>query len=153
MHEYFNGSEAMRLAQAAINRAGSVFQADTIRDLYQIGELQNAPLVMQRFIMANPVVRDLYHQQRCDGYSDTYLDMEPGAVGLAHYDYRRVITGMVMEDEEHGWKIVHCLDELKEGDRPLQIEEKDIVLSVWDVVEARIREGKDDPTSPTGGSL
>jgi hypothetical protein len=153
MYDRFNGAEAQRVVQAALAKAGGVLQPETIRDLWQISDVQNAPLVMQRFIMANPVVRDLYHQQRIDGYSDTYLDMEPNSKGLDHYDYRRVVTGMVMDDEEHGWKVVTCFDELKEGDRELQIEEKAAILSVWDLVEARIKDGRDDPTSKSGGSL
>ena len=52
--------------------------------------------------MAQPDIRSLYHKGHCDGYSDTYVDMEPGLVGEQHYDYRRVMDGVV-EETETGW--------------------------------------------------
>ena len=53
----YNGSEALRLARAAARKVGSLFQRDEIRVLYGIGEIQTAPLSMQRYIMAEPPTR------------------------------------------------------------------------------------------------
>lgn len=151
--EELNSAEAMRLARAAVRRAGSVFQRDEIRSMWELPQIQNAPLTMQRWIMAEPTVRQMYQEQRCDGYSETYVDMHPGAIGADHYDYRRVTNGIIVDDEEHGWKATIYLDELIEGDRDLTLDEKVDILTTWDIVSSLMKEGSEDPTSSWGGKL
>lgn len=156
LFEQFHGSEAMRLARAATRKAGSLFQADEIRSIWDLGQLQHAPLSMQRFIMAEPTVRAMFHDQRCDGYSDTYVDMQPGVIGAEHYDYRRVMTGIVQEvtdDEEVEWVCRQFIDDLVEGDRELSLEEKTDVLNTWDAVAALMNLGGEDPTSVYANKL
>lgn len=157
MFEEFNGSTAIRTARAAVRRAGNMFQRDEVRQMWEIGDIQNAPLTMQRYIMANPVVRNEFHRQRCDGYSGTYVDMEPKSVGVDHHDYRRVMSGVVEEfvnpDGEDDWKFTTYYDDELEGDAPLLFEEKVEILSTWDVVQYMMRQKKEDPTSQLGNSL
>ena len=154
LYEQINGSEALRMARAAIRMAGNVFQQDCIMSIWELAQLQNAPLTMQRWIMANPVVREVYHEQRCDGYSDTYVDMSPKDIGVNHYDYRRVMNGVVVDDEETGgWKSTIWIDDLIEGDRELEIEERDQILNTWEMVSAIMQLGDRDPTSASGGKL
>ncbi len=152
LYENVNGSEAMRVARAAIRKAGSMFQRDEIKSIWELTALQTAPPTMQRWIMANPVVREMYHQQRCDGYSDTYVDMHPGVIGKDHYDYRRAMHGM-MVDEDDGWKVTFYLDDLVDGDRELVLSEKTDILNTWDIVSAIMKAGKEDPTSVYGSKL
>lgn len=151
--DQYNSAEALRLARAAINKASSLFQSNTIRPMFVIAELQNAPLIMQRFIMAEPLTRQLFHEQRIDGFSGTYVDLQPGAVGEDHYDYRRVMDGVLVDDDENDWKVTTYLDDLAEGDRDLTFDEKIDILSTWDWVRAYLKHGEDDPTSSSGGKL
>jgi len=151
--EQFNSETAMRLARAAVRKASSLFQKDEIRDIWDLGELQQAPLRMQRFIMAEPTVRQMYIDQRCDGYADTYVDMQPGAIGTEHYDFRRATNGMVMDDEENDWVCRQFHDDLVEGDRELDLEEKVDILNTWEAVRALMAAGREDPTSPFNSKL
>jgi hypothetical protein len=156
--EQFNGSDAMRLARAALRKAGSLFQSNEIRSIWDLAELQHAPVIMQRYIMAEPTVRELFNQQRCDGYSETYVDMYPGTIGENHYDYRRVMTGMVQtvtvdDDPDVDWVCRTFIDDLVEGDRELLLEEKTDILNTWDMVASLIKEGGEDPTSPFANKL
>lgn len=153
LYDKFNSAEAMRLARAAVRRVGSIFQRDEIRSIWELGQLQNAPLTMQRWIMAEPTVRRMYHEQRCDGYSDTYVDNHPGQIGRDHYDYRRVMDGILVDSEEHDWKATVYFDDLLEGDRELTLDEKIDILSTWDVVASMMKEGSEDPTSAFGNKL
>lgn len=155
VYERFNGENAMRLARAAMRKAGSAFQRDEIRPLFTIGEMQQAPLSMQRFIMAEPTIRNMFHQQRCDGYSDTYIDLHPTAVGVDHYDYRRAMNHMVVdsEDEEHEYVCRIFFDDLVDGDRELALDEKVDVLSTWDLMKAFMEKGGEDPTSAFASNL
>jgi hypothetical protein len=125
---------------------------DRILNLFEINALQGASIQMQRWVMASPVVRELYHAQRCDGYSDTYVDVDPGLVGDNHYDYRRVMDGMMTITDDN-WSAKIYLEELKEGDRDLTHGEKVDILHTWSRLEYLIALNKEDPTSPEGGYL
>ena len=95
MYDTFNSSKAIELTKAALNQITGIFQADVIRYISDISHFQIATPIMQRYIMANPIVRHMYHDQRLDGYSDTYVDTDPGVIGEKHYDYRRVMSGIM----------------------------------------------------------
>lgn len=152
-------SDAMRLARAASRRVRSLWGADEIRPLRDIGEFQHAKINMQRWVMANPLAREYYHEQRLDGYSDTYMDMEPGKRGESHYDFRRVMNGIVQfmeeegEDGESNWSSVTYFEELHDEDRELEIDEQSTILSSWSYLEQYIRAGKEDPTSVMNADL
>ncbi len=151
MFEQFNGSEALRLAKAALRAVSHAFTPNIVQPLLTIGALQQAQTAMQPWIMANPVVRELFHQQRLDGYSDTYVDMEPGLIGERHTDYRHVMHGMLQElpdteDGEGNWKITFNDDD-RAGQPELTFTERIDILTTWDAVEALLGPGKEDPTS------
>ena len=143
----------MRVADAALRKVGGLFQPNRIRYLESVSEIQNAPVAMQRWIMAQPDIRAAYHAQRCDGYSPTYVDMYPGQVGANHYDYRQVMHGIAQDHEEDDFKVTFFMDDLEDGDvAPTHLEKVDI-LSTWDIVQAALKRGKDDPTSPFADQL
>lgn len=153
LFDKFYGSEAVRLAKAAVRKVKSIWDRDDIRELFGIGEIQQAKLIMQRWIMAEPTYRHMYHEQRCDGFSNSYVDLEPGAVGDAHYDYRRVMDGLLVDDEEEGWSMTHYIEDLREGDVDLELDEQLTILSVWDVVAMHAKAGGEDPGSVYGDKL
>ncbi len=155
LFDHYHGSEAMRFARGVLAKVKGAVQNQRIHSIWETVDFQNASLAMQRWIMANPTVRELYHKQRCDGYSDTYVDMEPGQVKHDHYDYRRVMDGVMLfePDEETDWKVYQYLDELKEGDRDLEHFEKVDIQNTWNAMDMLLAIAKDDPTSAVGGSL
>jgi hypothetical protein len=107
---------------------------------------------MQRWIMAEPTVRELYHDQRCDGFSDTYVDMEPGKVGEEHYDWRRVMSGVVRYDDDTVVAKFY-MDDLREGDRELDSWEKISIVGSWEVLKIAVSQMNEDPTSVFGDKL
>jgi hypothetical protein len=126
---------------------------DRITQLFDVQQFQGASIPMQRWVMANVHTRDLYHQQRCEGYSDTYVDVQPNIVGEGHYDYRRVMDGVMRFDQDGGWYAKCYVEDLKEGDRDLTHGEKVDIIHTWSKLEYLIALNKDDPTSPEGGYL
>lgn len=153
MYDRIYSSEAMTIARAAIAQVGHMFQEDNIRFLNTLVDIQNAPRTMQRWIMANPVVREKYHAQQCDGYSDTYVDVFPGLLKEHHYDYRRVMNHVVQEDEQHGWSVSHYVEDIFDGDRELELFEKAHILNTWEVIEGFMHAGDSDPTSVWNSKL
>ena len=145
-----------KMARRAVRGMAGLGHANMIRPLLTVSDIQAAKPVMQRYIMALPELRRLYTQQRCDGYSDSYVDHQPGKIGDAHYDYCRVMNGMVQEfkDAEGNdtWKVVMYPDDLEEGDRELEMDEQCIIANVWDIArEALLR--KIDPSDVFNGKL
>lgn len=153
MYEQLSGSHAMRVFRAAGRAVRAAWQLDEIRQLETMGDFQHAPLAMQRYLMAEPTTRALYQQQRIDGYSETYRDLFPGDIGENHYDYRRVMNGIVVVDEshedpnEHGWHATTYYDEQLPDDDDLQLSEQVDILDAWERLRAKIAAKGEDPTS------
>lgn len=152
VYDRINSSEAMNLARAAVRAAKGVFHANTIIPMYCIEDFQAAQPVMQRWIMACPSVREVYHEQRCSGYDGTYVDLFPGLIREQHYDYRRVMDGVIDEDGDE-WVARFFPDDLFEGDRELLHDEKCNILRNWEMADLFMKAGKGDPTSQSGGKL
>jgi hypothetical protein len=159
LYDQFNSSEAMRMARAAIRRFDSMFLPDRIQTLNSLGHLQNAPVTMQRWIMANPDIRRLSLGQRIDGYSDTYTDVWPhDGPGKDHYDYRRMTDGVLLEvyDEEKGLDghIAHVwLDDKIEGDVHLTMVDKVDAMNSGELAAAYAELGDEDPTDKYGNKM
>ena len=131
----------------------STISTDRITTLFDVQHFQGASIPMQRWVMANPQARTLSHEQRCEGYVDSYVDVQPGIQGDHHYDYRRVMDGVMQFDKDDGWYAKCYVEELKEGDRDLTHGEKVDIIHTWSKLEYLIALNKEDPTSPDGGFL
>lgn len=147
----------MRRVRAMTRELPEMAHPNIIRVIRDIDGVQNAQPVMQRYIMANPSVRKLYHRQLCDGYSDSYVDLEPGVIGDDHYDYRRVMEGIVVMlpipgSQETTWQVSMYPEELAEGDRSLDADEQFIILDAWELSDVAIQSGI-DPVNKDGGEL
>lgn len=151
-YERFNGSEAMRLFRAAKAQAATLFQPEIIKSLWDITNFQTASLTMQRWVMANTVVRTMYHEQRCDGYSDTYVDVDPGKIGKDHYDWRRVMDGVVVNTDD-SWEANFYIEDIRQGDRLLDSAEKADILTTWQIAEMFMSAADRDPTSAWNSNL
>ncbi len=118
---------------------------NSIIELDSITAVQTAKPLMQRYIMACPEIRSIYHKQLCDGYSDSYVDQYPNDIGEDHYDYRRVMNGIIQTDSEGNWKAVEYFEELTEGDRELEAYEQFAILDTFNIVKQAIAK-RVDPT-------
>jgi len=156
IYNTINDSNTIRMAKAALKMAKGLFHPNVIVPLETIEDLRAAQVIMQRYIMAEPMLRSYYHKQRCDGYSDTYIDVEPGRVGDDHYDYRRVMDGVVVDitdtDGNYEWSCKNYYEDLHTGDRELTSDEKVDVMNTWDVMKIFVDAGK-DPTCIFGGDI
>lgn len=152
----FGNSDAFRRAKAAVRMVTHMWQRDEIKSIWEMASFQQAPLAMQRLLMANPNVRQMYNEQRLDGYSESYVDMYPNKSGWHHYDYQQVTDGMVRtpvikgkdeEHDEHDFHVEFFFGEPVEGDRHLDIYEQHDLLKSWDAMNVLIADGGEDPTS------
>ena len=149
IYDRLNDSNTIRMAKAAIRMAKGIFHPNTIHDMATVEDLRLAQPLMQRYIMAEPTLREKFRKQQVDGYSNTYVDIEPGLYGSAQYDYRQVMSGVVQdfvdESGEDSWKSVNYFHELHPDDNELSITDKHTVLKVWDLVRMAL-DAEVDPT-------
>lgn len=156
MYERINDSGAIRAAKAALRMAKGIVRPNTICPLTTLEDLRTAPPIMQRYIMAEPTLRQLYNDQRADGYSDSYFNPFPNVFGPDHYDYKQVMSGMVEEfvDEsgEDCWKTTMYAYDLLEGDVELTFDNKVDIIPTWEFIRMAIEAGE-DPSDVSGGKL
>lgn len=155
IYNKINDSSIIKAAKAAIRSVKGIFHPNAIVPLITLDEIRSAQSSMQRYIMAEPTIRETFHLQRCNGFSDTYVDNYPGQVGEQHYDYRRVMDGIVRDvetEEGYDWVATRYFEELVEGDRELNLNEQVCIMSSWDIAKAFLQAGE-DPTDMFGGSL
>lgn len=152
LYNRINDSDIVRRAKAAIRMAQSSFHPNQIRSLETLEDLQAASLVMQRWIMAQPDLRALHQRHLVEGYSDTYVDIHKDTIAESHYDYRRVMDGVIREEED-GWVSRQYIEDLLKGDRDLVFDEQVDILKTWQIVEMYAKARKADPSNPFGGDM
>ena len=141
-------SRAVELARAAVNKAGSLFSPDIIKELVTMTDFQMAKPKMRRYLMANPFVREMWQDNKCEGYGGDYIDHEPGTLGENHYDYRRVVDGIVRtDDKSEDYFANHYFEELRADDEPLTVGEQLDIYDSWPTMNHFMRLAQKDPTS------
>lgn len=149
MYNRYNGTEALNRTKMLMMNVGSHLNNDTIHYVSQ-AQIHNMNMIMQRYVMANPIISDLNSKNMCNGFQETYFDMEPDTYGTEREDYRRVMDGMLTFNKE-GYSILnHYMSSNEE--EPLHITEKISILDTWEMVE-RLIVGGIDPTDPELGAL
>lgn len=152
MYESNYGDEALAKIDRIRRQLGSMWNLDEIRELRTAEEFQCASPTLRRYLMANPTLRRLHRQGRIEGYGALYTDPDPHSEGKYHYDWRRVMSGMVEVNEdpkaEYEWTATTYFDELLEGDIELSHIQQEIIRDNWVRQEAMLLFGQDDLTSP-----
>ena len=109
-------------------------------------QLQGADMVMQRWIMSHPQVRQLYLQQDIDGYSESYQNVFGSNVGQTDYNYRMVMDGKFVDESDGSYTRHFYHDELIPGDRQLEYHEKATIRQTWHYIDNLLQECKFDFT-------
>lgn len=148
----FMGSAAMRRARAVKEKLlGGTFLRNEVQTYSGIGEFQSATPLMQNVIMSEPLVRQMFYDQRISGYAGSYVDPNPGCIGWDDPQYRMVMNGVLVDDEEHDWHCRIVLDDLPEGIAPYAIDQKSTILNTWATARSFIEAGREDITNLEGG--
>jgi len=157
----FMASErTQRLIRDVRRTANWIWHGDYIRPLRTVEELQFASPTMIRYIMAEPTVRHMYHNQQLAGYDEHYVDMQPNAEKEQLFEYRQVMDGVVVVDEDKegqpiGWHADQYMDDiLPDGEQEsLNFDEQLDIMATWAHALRVIKERRQDPTSTYGASL
>jgi hypothetical protein len=148
MYDRFNSAEVINAGKALLYQTGMHFNQDAIYPLME-SNIGTANLAMQRYIMANPELNNMYQKNMCYGFQETYFNHEPNTWGVERNDYTDVMDGMMEFDDEGLGYVAHYSYEDK---REFSIFDNMSVLETWDVVARMLAEGK-DPSDPDNGYL
>lgn len=154
LYQMIDESSAVQMLRNLRHKHDHLDITNQVSALRSMESLQTASPYMQRWIMAEPELRKRYLNQEVDGYSDTYVNYHGDAVGSDHYDYRRILSGLVEtqgDDEDYICRIY--ADELPPGDKELTPFQQFDVLDTWARVTRYLDEGGEDPTSVYGDNL
>lgn len=120
---------------------------DYYRELLSFQELQTANLTMQRWVMSHPQIREYYLQQNIDGYSETYNNVFGKGVGEADYNYRRVMDGALVDNDDDTFTIKYYVEDLLEGDVPLDHYQKTRIRNTYEAIDHVLKTCKFDFTN------
>lgn len=151
--ERATSEEAYRRTEALARKFRHAWDTDDIKYIGDVGALQQAKLTMQRWLMADPEIREMRNQQICDGYSKTYDDWEPNRIGEDHADYRRVTDGIFMEDEEGGGCCTSYYESHVNAEDDLTFTQQVDIKAAWGAQRLLMKRRREDTTSPLNDRL
>ncbi len=151
-YQTISESDAVQALRNLTAKADTSWMGNNIHFCNSIEQIQTANPIMQRYIMAEPRLRQMYLNQEVEGYAGSYENYHGSAFGVQHYDYRRVTDGMVMVNEE-GFEWNDFYEELPDNDRELSMFEKADIIRTWNLVNVALDAHEMDPTSPIGNLL
>ncbi len=140
-----NDHAAIKAARTVLRHTVNFHQPNTVYELLDLTSIRTTQGVMQRYVMAEPQIRTEYIKQRIDGYSDNYIDVHDGAMRHDHYDYRRVMDGMVVETDDSWVVNTYAHDTLGNDADELTLDEKVNIISTWEFAKMCLEAGE-DPT-------
>lgn len=131
-----------------------MWTANDIRPVLDIDGFNQASYTMQRWIMANPMVRKEFQAGRCHGYGDDYIDLEPGELGWRHTDYAKVMNGLQDLNDQGDYVCTNYSAAYDEnGLEELSFREQQDIRHTWEAAEYFFGLGEVDPTDPEGTLL
>jgi NTE family protein len=123
-------------------------RVDAVCQLTEIGEMQNATPAMQRIVMANPTIKQLYRRKAIEGWVDTYEDYNDNAIEHTDQTYRQVMSGIVREDG-----LAYTYHMTKDEQYEFDENDKADARITWAAFKAQIKRKGDDPTSTWNAAL
>lgn len=146
-------SSAIQALRNIVSKQDNVWNTNNIHLCDSIAELQIANPVQQRYIMAEPRLRGMYLNNSVEGYGDSYVNHGGDAIGVKHYDFRRVTDCMMMEGKDDTFHVNVFHEIIPEGDLELKLHQKVDILRNWNLVNRALDEHEMDPTSQVGNML
>jgi hypothetical protein len=149
LYEKYSSTEAINRAKGYLYNIGTKhFKEDVIQYL-NYNNVQDANLIMQRYIMAEPTVFNLYKKNLCNGFQDTYLDNYDQHTKVEDtLEYQQVMDGVLQFDKDGEGYIEH----ISHSGDDLDHMDKMAILDTWDNVRLLIH-NQIDPTDKDKGEL
>jgi hypothetical protein len=151
-YQTISETDAVQALRNLTAKADLSWKGNNIHLCTSIEQIQASNPVLQRYLMAEPNLRQLYLNQSCEGFAGVYNNVHGNAVGVNHYDYRRVTDGMLLVTESQvEWNDFYEL--IPDNDKELELYEKADMIRNWNLVNIALDANEMDPSSPIGNLL
>jgi hypothetical protein len=151
MYQMISSNDAIQALRNLTVKNDNAWDTNTIHAISTIAGLQTAAPVMQRWIMAEPRLRQMYVNNEVDGFSETYTNLQGDNIGAKQFDWRQVNTGIVKFKEDEAY-FTNYHEELY-GNDELSVSQRVDILRTWNAVNDALDAGEEDPSSPYGLQL
>lgn len=148
-----SSSAALQAADSILLHAEAAMGQDIIEELVTLTQFQQARPVMQGWIMEDPVIYGMWKKGQIDGYSDTYVDPEPGLVGEERTKYQTLMHGVMREHETQNWTMSLYADREADDTKEFSISRIAAILQSQERARYMLEHGEDDITSQYGAKL
>lgn len=152
-YEAINGAGAVMAAKAILEQSNAAINPDIIRPLSTVLDFQTAKPVMINWLMTDTRIRQAWLDGRINGWSDTYVDLEPGKIGEQMTMYRQLHQGVLKDDPESSWVMNQYFEEYPDNATRLDIRDLANIFSSQERMLDIIEQGGEDPSDEYGGNL
>lgn len=153
VRDRISDSRLYRETLASFRRMKNRGHHDGVLQLTDISALQNATRHMQKYLMASKMLRRRYRDRLCEGYTGTWRDTQPHAIGHTDRHYRLIYDAVSIHNAELncGEAFTYALSKGDKDELSLQ-DRGDIRISIAAAEQAMLA-GLEDPTSVTNAIL
>lgn len=144
-------SRLFRATLASVRRLKNAGRPDAVRQLINVGDIQNVAPTMQRLIMANPLLRRMVRNRQLEGYEGRWRDVNVNAIGDTDHTYRQIYDGLVVKEGERVFATSYAMTETDRRQFS-QHELADVRITVHNIFKI-IEQGDDDPLSVWNAAL
>lgn len=144
--ERFGGHKVMDRLEALTRKNEAFWDADVIRPLLSVGELQQAKRKMREYVMCHEVLSERYEDQTCHGYGGDFVHHE--GHGMGNHMWRLIHDGEEYTHEGgfHGW--TSWLDEPEDDEELRGFERYDCLLTHRAIDDLLMEGTENDITDP-----
>lgn len=151
-HENFMNSRMWEYSSRMKGKDGQYVGRFEIGYLSEAKYQQQATGFMRDYIMANPLLMELYEQERVSGYDGDFSDYNTG-IGRDNYFYNRSMDGRVNFDKEENTLIRTVYNSSRDSLTHLSFSERVDIHRTWKATNLHIAKNLFDPTNITGGDI
>lgn len=142
-YDLYIRSGTQRIADAAYNMINNCWETNTVRTMSSLSMLQNAPVAMTPYLLAEPTYRKLVQDGRADGWSHVdYVDPTPDDIGENHREYQMVVDGIV-EVTDDGWTSTNYSSSEDDLFEELTFEQQLTCMDAWELIRHQTSMGHD----------
>lgn len=151
-HKNFMNSRMWEFSNRINGKDGQYVGRFEIGYLSEVQYQQQATGFMRDYIMANPVLMELYQGDQVSGYGGDFHDLCTG-LGRENYFYNRSVDGKLMYDDEEQTLTRTVFNSSRDTLTHLTFSERVDIHRTWQATNLHIAKNLFDPTSIENGNI
>lgn len=151
-HKNFMDSRMWEFSNRINGKDGQYVGRFEIGYLSEVKYQQQATGFMRDYIMANPLLMELYNQERVNGYDGDFSALCSG-IGTENYYYNKANDGMLNFDKEANTLTRTNFTSSRDSMTHLTFKERVDIHRTWQATNLHIAANLFDPTSIMGGDI